>query len=482
MEKNLSKLFCAFAFSLFLFISNSAIAVERHVPSQYPTIQAAINQAVNGDIIIVDDGIYTGTGNRDIDFLGKSITVKSKNGPTNSIVDCQGSSGHEHVGFIMDCDNCSLEGFTITGAFTTTWCTRGGGVYCAYGSPIIKNCIFLNNYSKNVGAAITINTGYQVEIINCTFTQNVSSTGGSIIDMWSCDDGTIHKATLKNCVSWNNSNPEFDRELCTKCPGSNRSSANFSILQSLWQSGWPSIADCIVADPLFADPNNDDYHLKSQRGRWDPNSKIWVTDTVTSPGVDSGDPASGYCEEAWPHGKRINLGAYGGTPEASLSVVHKGNVADITCDEQVTAPDFSAFSGQWQILDQPRREDFNHDGKIDMEDLLILVSNWLKINIDPVLLLNKTTYLSGEPIVASFSNMPGNQLDWLGLCVKGASIEPYAGAIIEWYYTDGTQTSTPGITEGSVTFTSILEPEEYEIRLFFDNDYDIQDRKFLKVQ
>ncbi|MBM4102516.1 MAG: hypothetical protein FJ263_00495 [Planctomycetes bacterium] len=258
----------------------------------------------------------------------------------------------------------------------------------------------------------------------------------------------------------------------------------YSMLQSNWKNQIRLFFEnCIYGqDPCFVNTGDNDFHLKSQKGRWDPNSKTWVKDTVTSPGIDLGDPASGYCEESWPHGKRINAGSYGGTPEASLSVVHKGNVADITCDEQVAAPDFSAFSGEWQVLDQPRREDFNHNGTVDMGDILIFASNWLKVNIDAVLLLDKTTYLPGEPIVASFSNMPGNQFDWLGLCAKGASIEPYAGVIIDWYYTDGTQISTPGITEGFVTFTSVLEPGDYEVRLFFDNGYDIQDRKFLKVQ
>jgi hypothetical protein len=60
-----------------------------------------------------------------------------------------------------------------------------------------------------------------------------------------------------------------------------------------------------------------DFHLKSQNGRYTPNG--WVTDSVTSPAIDAGDPASPYSLEPMPNGNRINMGAYGNTPQASRS-------------------------------------------------------------------------------------------------------------------------------------------------------------------
>ena len=76
----------------------------------------------------------------------------------------------------------------------------------------------------------------------------------------------------------------------------------------------------------IAEPNNmnavwidGDYHLKSRSGRWDQNTQSWIKDNVTSPCIDAGEPNTGYDEELWPHGKRINMGAYGGTAQASLS-------------------------------------------------------------------------------------------------------------------------------------------------------------------
>ena len=75
----------------------------------------------------------------------------------------------------------------------------------------------------------------------------------------------------------------------------------------------------ITDEPLFVDPDNDDYHLRSERGRYWPEHDIWVLDKVTSPCVDGGDPHEGPLNEPVPHGSRINIGAYGGTTEASLS-------------------------------------------------------------------------------------------------------------------------------------------------------------------
>ena len=78
-------------------------------------------------------------------------------------------------------------------------------------------------------------------------------------------------------------------------------------------SGLPTEPDILNA-PWMAG----DYHLKSQAGRWDPETESWVQDDVTSPCVDSGDPLSAVGQELAPNGGVINMGAYGGTIEASL--------------------------------------------------------------------------------------------------------------------------------------------------------------------
>jgi len=91
-----------------------------------------------------------------------------------------------------------------------------------------------------------------------------------------------------------------------------------------WQSatGWD--IDSLSLDPLFADPDNGDYHLMSIEGRWDPaaagGAGGFVADSITSPCIDAGDTSDAVSTETDPNGGRINMGAYGGTAEASRSL------------------------------------------------------------------------------------------------------------------------------------------------------------------
>ena len=88
----LAVVFCAGAGVCFA----EVITVNWDGSGDYTTIQAAIDDANDGDMVVVADGIYTGEGNRDIDFKGKAITVKSENGPEDCIVDCESSFGDNH--------------------------------------------------------------------------------------------------------------------------------------------------------------------------------------------------------------------------------------------------------------------------------------------------------------------------------------------------------------------------------------------------
>ena len=54
-------------------IATSPFAAELNVPSQYSSIQAAIDAAQTGDTMIVQPGIYT----ENIDFHGKAVTVSN---------------------------------------------------------------------------------------------------------------------------------------------------------------------------------------------------------------------------------------------------------------------------------------------------------------------------------------------------------------------------------------------------------------------
>ena len=59
----------------------------------FPTIQEALDACIDGDIIELTDGTFTGDGNRDIDYLGKAITVRSQSGdPEMCTIDCEAHS------------------------------------------------------------------------------------------------------------------------------------------------------------------------------------------------------------------------------------------------------------------------------------------------------------------------------------------------------------------------------------------------------
>lgn len=85
-----------------------------------------------------------------------------------------------------------------------------------------------------------------------------------------------------------------------------------------WQAETGQERFSLDADPQFVNPDGRDFHLRSQtvQGRYDP-LLGWVTDTITSPLIDAGDPGWSFSQEPTPNGSRVNIGLYGNTPEAS---------------------------------------------------------------------------------------------------------------------------------------------------------------------
>jgi hypothetical protein len=183
----------------------------------------------------------------------------------------------------------------------------GAAMYIAYGGGMIANNIIAHNDSHIVGGGIMNWYGYP-SIINNTIVHNRPSA--LFLDMtplypWEPDYG---RPVLNNII-WQNEiylEEGVDPE-------------EYDIRYNDVQSGWEGDGN-INVDPLFADAKNRDYHLKSEAGRWDPVSKSWIIDEATSPCIDAGDPESPVGDEPAANGDRINLGAYGGTPEASKSL------------------------------------------------------------------------------------------------------------------------------------------------------------------
>ncbi len=118
-------------------------ADDIHVPIDQPTIQAGIDAAVDGDSVIVLDGTYTGEGNKNLDFYGKAITVRSLTNPWDCWIDCEGE-GRAFVFQHNEGPDSVVSGFTIANgrAPDTPGDYGGGGIRSEYASPTIRGNTF----------------------------------------------------------------------------------------------------------------------------------------------------------------------------------------------------------------------------------------------------------------------------------------------------------------------------------------------------
>ncbi len=181
MKRTLSG--CCLLAVFMIFITGSAFGVVIQVPGDYATVQAGIEAATAGDTVFVADGTYTGDGNRDIDFLGKPITVMSENGPETCVIECEGSKTDPHRGFwFQNYENVDsiLDGFTIQNGDATGFTeSYGGGIFCSNATPLIINCLIRGNTAEE-GGGIAIRYG-DVQISNSTIVENTAtSKGGGI--------------------------------------------------------------------------------------------------------------------------------------------------------------------------------------------------------------------------------------------------------------------------------------------------------------
>ena len=169
--------------------------ITLRVPSEYQTIQAAIDAALNGGTVLVADGIYTGLGNKNLDLKGKAITVKSENGPENCIIDCEnvGQGFYFHSG---ESFNSVVWGFTLTNGNVT----YGGGIHLVNSSsPCIKACIIKQNIAQNSGGGITCDYLSSPSIMGCEIAGNIAGSWGGGI--WCIASSS---PAITNCVIFGN--------------------------------------------------------------------------------------------------------------------------------------------------------------------------------------------------------------------------------------------------------------------------------------
>ncbi len=193
----------------------------------------------------------------------------------------------------------------------TAYNSPGGALFNYGNGTTLTNCLVTGNAGDDGGAVF--NRGANLALSNCTLTQNRGDLAGGLLD-------DANGAVLKHCIVWDNKGQQIVGDI----------TATYSDIAG----GWPGEANTDV-DPDFAAPGywepidariqswiKGDYHLQSQAGRWEPASETWVHDEITSPCIDAGDPDVSVGDEPQPNGDIINLGAYGGTAEASKSSQH----------------------------------------------------------------------------------------------------------------------------------------------------------------
>ena len=175
--------------------SGETYVVNPEGTGDFPTIQAAIDAVVDGDIIELTDGTFTGDGNRDIDYLGKAITVRSQSGdPDSCIIDCEGSAAEQHRGFTFHSGeepSSVLEGVTITNGYGIMGdgpyganCAAGGVLCSELSSPTITDCVFLANSGGtspyDYGGGMYCKESSCPTLTGCRFLDNTARSGAGV--------------------------------------------------------------------------------------------------------------------------------------------------------------------------------------------------------------------------------------------------------------------------------------------------------------
>ena len=233
----------------------------------FDTIREAIDVAKEGHKVLVLAGLYS-----KIDFRGKAITVAGVGGAP--VIDGSLDRAGDRTGDAV------------------TFHTGEGP------DSMLRNFVIKNN-----AMAISLNYGSSPTITNVTIVDNdfgIAAYENSAPD-------------IRNCIFWNNRDGDL-----FQCD------ASYSCIES----GAPGQGN-INVNPLFVDAANGDYHLLSQGWYWSTRAESWTyDDEFTSPCIDAGNPASSLGNELitmprdsegiYGINRRINMGAFGGTPRASI--------------------------------------------------------------------------------------------------------------------------------------------------------------------
>ncbi|HUT46800.1 MAG TPA: hypothetical protein VMX36_10980 [Sedimentisphaerales bacterium] len=265
--------------------------------------------------------VYPGLYREEVDFLGKALVVQGV------------TSGTAGVPVLHNPDDFAVSFYSGEGP-----------------DSILRNFVIRNNFM-----AVFI-AGSSPTISNLTIVDNrygIEASAGSEPD-------------ISNIISWNNSDSDIFgcRVRYSRVNDAGAGEGN------------------IDGDPLFVDAENGDYHLRSNRGRYWPEHDIWVLDRVTSPCIDGGDPNADPLDEPMPNGNRINMGAYGGSLQASMSPYQETSLPGQASNPNPA--DGAVDVEPWVILSwTPGANAVSHDVYLGTGDFLLPMGNQTTTKFDP---------------------------------------------------------------------------------------------------
>ena len=231
------------------------------------------------------------------------------------------------------------------------------GVRCDGTSPVIRDCAI-----SGCRDGILCVNGAAPEILYTIVSGNsgngVAATDASpVLENLTIDrngeDGVVcsftgaHAAAARNSIVTNNAG----RGIALL-----GGSAPALVYNDVWNNAGGNYGGCaggagsIEADPLFTGGIPFDFHLEP-----------------LSPCVDAGDPSSDWSLEPVPNGGRVNLGAYGGTAEASSSPDTDGDGVVDSLDPDDDGDGLSD-AAEWQLGTDPRNADTDGDGLPDGQE------------------------------------------------------------------------------------------------------------------